>query len=118
MIDFFKPEDFDPLLKCEKESSPLSASIMANVKLEREGRVVYTGSSDVDHELAAMWHENARTAAKLYSKALLIDIKPINKCEHPKESIRAIESGTFGAFCGWICECGARVEPVEFKEVK
>lgn len=44
-------------------------------------------------------------------KALLINIEPIEKCKHPKEKVKLWDCGI-----NYECECGAQVEPAEFKE--
>lgn len=62
-------------------------------------------------------------------KALLIKIEEIKKCEHPKEKVQVsviefftkgptIKMNGTGFANNYFCQCGARVEPTEFKEVK
>lgn len=108
-MKFFKPDDFDfdTLEQCAN---------FANAKLEREGKTVYT-----DHITDPFWSdENDKYETH---KALLINIEPIEKCEHPKNKIirRRVDFSVINQVATNIiyeCECGARVEPESFKECK
>lgn len=48
-------------------------------------------------------------------QVLVISLGPI--CEHPKEKVKPVNHQTPLIF-GYQCECGARVEPNSFTEVK
>ena len=108
-MNFFKPEDFK-----HSSNSPLissDAADIANAKLEREGKVVYGYQHDYDEEW--VFHSNESPEEHTH-KALLINIEPIAKCEHPKEKVK-LEGTPPIAF---YCECGVKVKPTSFAEVK
>ncbi len=50
-------------------------------------------------------------------RALLINIEPIVKCEHPIEKVNFKQFGTFSTDY-YQCECGARMKPKQFEEIK
>lgn len=128
-MKFFKLEDF---------GSPLAESIselkiyadLANEKLEREGKIVYSSKNSDGYMYWSPSEKMDHMYTRHSHKALLINIEPINKCEHPKDKI----SYKFGQglkledirFPGpqkyelphWVCECGAKVQPKDFEEVR
>lgn len=124
-VNFFKPEDFNDygVRDFSTDSSVrYNVAIAANTKLKREGRVVYGYS---------MSHEEAWTIGKGAidtHKALLINIEPLQACLHPKEKVKISIKEGFEKLEGcmvpmyqnesYVCECGARVEPSGFSEVK
>jgi len=107
---FFKPEDFkiDGFVNTPSENARI-----ANDKLEREGKIVYS------NEAAFTWRLSDESKDH---RALLINIEKISPCEHPKEKVELVcwEKGDFKdeEYKIFKCECGAKVEPSEFKEVK
>jgi hypothetical protein len=121
-MKFFKPEDFkfsDGPPKTFQYMVNDSVSIeeaarVANAKLEREGKVVYTNV----HKLNLTWYESNSCKEDTH-KALLINIEPIETCKHPKEKVCSIRNimNANEIIC-WKCECGAKVQPKEFEEVK
>lgn len=124
-MKFFKPEDFykDECIHCVEDGFRIAA--LANAQLEREGKVVY------GNEL----HWTLKQYSSDTRKALLINIEPVEKCAHPEskisrasidwESLRIIKDKeafvrAIQYYCmnDFRCECGARVKPKEFEEVK
>ena len=74
-------------------------------KLAKEGKVVYSskgehGNGWFDHTWSSVSH-----------KALLIDIQPIVKCDHPKEKVRWLIGKEY--ICG---NCETKVRPDHFSE--
>lgn len=113
MSKFFKPEDFEM-----QKFSPEQISDFANRKLELSGKVVYDcGNGLLTHT------ENYDTIYKPIYKAILINIEPIEKCTHPKEKVQtdrviSHDPTLYSNFLTFFCECGVRVKPDSFKEVK
>ena len=113
-MNFFKPEDFGNLYLDEVQKT--AACSYANAKLEREGKVVY-GNNKIELG-TSMW---TAQATRDTHQALLINIEPIEKCEHPKEKVdleRGTLSWTNERGIHYLCECGAKMKPKEFEEVK
>lgn len=119
MSKFFKPEDFLTLLTHHSSINTEDfAATIANEKLEREGVVVY----DCGNGLTT-YDENYDPRYKPAYRALLINIQPIERCKHPKEKVqidKVISQGItlYGDILMFFCECGVRVEPNSFEEVK
>lgn len=137
-MKFFKPEDF--ILPKENEFGKLEHSILsiaqiANAKLERGGIELFCESEFDRYD----WSGRKDVREKAKYKAFLINIEPINKCEHPKEKITEVRTGMEGGLIvGKIengmpwpgktellygaryyqCECGVQVEPESFKEMR
>jgi hypothetical protein len=108
-MKFFKPEDFagsgyDP------EFFPEYATNVANAKLEREGRVVYSKRHGNIWELGQ--HEDDTV------KALLINIEPIEKCTHPRDKVIQEDLYSGALTNRFKCECGAKVKPKSFEVVE
>ncbi len=110
-MKFFKPED---LLKigihcCEACINDIVN--FANAKLNREGRVVYQHNK-------GPWSQTpveTFTHDKLIdSKALLINIEPVETCTHSKEKVGDTYQNGMPEF---QYECGAKVIPKEFEEI-
>lgn len=111
---FFKPEDF-PIEFGQHDQS--LAAHAANVKLQEEGRVFYSyGSQD-------LWYSENEAANETKSqvdsvKGVLINIEPLEKCDHPVEKVESY------SFCHdpkskyFKCECGSVVRPQKFYEVE
>lgn len=125
MVDFFKPEDFkdvrDPFIKTQ-------VSHIANDKLACEGKVVQGISGSIWGEIDQIDGEGFKqidfNRKPSTHQALLINIKPIVKCEHPKERV-ALRSHVSAGDAGHKllssehrCECGAKVQPTSFEEIK
>lgn len=118
MIDFFKDEDFP--LACNSAFIKAEYVVgIANNKLEREGRIVYSVPGRASE---SAWSD-MKCGFNLYS-ALLINIQPIEKCEHPIEKVKNQlgTQKTVGIYAPmqlmYKCECGAEVIPYTFKEIK
>lgn len=91
-MNFFKPEDLDNGLICNAgpDSCIGQATKMANAKLDREGKVVYSLDAS---KWSGHWAEDKKnlTYELASHKALLINIKKIEP-EHKHE---------------WVCNCGS-----------
>lgn len=137
MIDFFKPEDFDKPHPSGNRGLSVEyiekywhyfvlAADFANAKLEREGKVVYSGFSDNEWTLTPLIGGKSGREDISQQRALLIDIKPVKKCEHPISKCHLISAGSDqseGPYrieykTAYSCECGAKVKPTAFEEVK
>lgn len=118
-MKFFNPEDFvlsaHPEIPTDKWVQMTVASI-ANAKLEREGKVVYK----INNGYQLSWNENPLTSlgGEGSLKALLICIEPIEKCKHIKATAGIDFSFPHKTIIEYICECGARVKPSSFEEIK
>lgn len=75
------------------------------------GQVVFSNSTD--HRYWTDPNDPSTQHAPFESdlKGLLINIEPIEKCEHPINKIY------HDSMEGWQCECGVKVKPVSFEEV-
>src|SRR5258706_11357189 len=84
-MGFFKSEDFDCIGggNMVKEN----AAHVANAKLEREGKVVWSNSPQAIISNHYQPWCNVELATKTH-KALLIGIEKIEKCKHPEDKIR------------------------------
>lgn len=124
-MKFFKPEDFDreflntaTSVTTELIAHSLACEI-ANTKLEREGKVVESVLMD-----DGSWYASTNGCMMKTHKALLINIEPIEACNHPKEKVRpdctiyVINGFTTGGENHFRCECGAKLKPLTFEEIK
>ncbi len=113
-MKFFKPEDFiEPGAGQFLLTGEMLASL-ANAKLEREGRVVY--SQDDGQFATGKWMEKICSESRHSNKALLINIEPIEKCTHPAEKVHEVFGGrTQDQFYGFECECGIKVKAKVFE---
>lgn len=108
-MEFFTEKDFEG----SGISHTATAAAIANDKLEREAKIVYT------HCLERTWrqipwdHEKQRG---VIFKALLINIEPVERCKHPKEKVTT--NLEYGFEWTHICICGAKVQPSIFEEIK
>jgi len=107
MKKFFTPKDFE-LCKYSYED----ICERANSKLEREGEVIFIeGNYGSKKRISASTH-----------KALLINIELLEKCKHPKEKILRIstnyDDGLKATHSTYECQCGVKVKPTAFEEVK
>ena len=123
----FKPEDFKPIPFDNngwREPNFTETIAQANAFFDkwleiqpvlygvsRFGRLVFNG---------VQTNEDTHTAR-------LVDIQPIKaKCEHPAEKIKLVHTAMYAKsytdrnnhIADYQCECGARVSPSKFKEVK
>lgn len=119
-MKFFKVKDIirlyenmpDDVIWCEYLVDRL------NTKLFNSGRVVYGQSTDQRY-----WTDiNDPSTQYVYPesdiKALLINIEPIEQCKHPKEKVKYLEAESEKYVSFWFCECGVKVQPKGFEEVK
>lgn len=130
-MNFFKPEDFkNPLLHKIINWSTAWQEIadIANAKIETEGMIVYGMGNNGD-----TWKANPLyiDGKKDLYRALLINIKLLEPCKHPKEKVTVMKGGVEGgliwpptskkellaAYLYYQCECGVKVQPIEFKEI-
>lgn len=123
----FKPEDIYNFVL--KDSAIAITSVFQKVFdtwLKENGKVVkclYLKESNLTDEHGPGWiaKEESGRHTELYThKALLINIEPIEKCNHPKEKVRRfsgahVEGENIGFF---VCECGAKVHPCSYEEIK
>lgn len=108
---FFVPEDFPKEMMQGMYAIQVNAAHHANLKLEREGQVVYSYWRDTK----GPWSSDFEIPPDTH-KALLINIEPIEKCQHPREKVKLADFSVFGnGDFGFMCDCGARVEPDGFK---
>lgn len=116
-MNFFKPEDF--LENCGA-ITPFGMAEKANAKLERDGKVVFSIKDENYKPGYRAWVYNNCPENKHTHKAILIAIQEIKKCEHPKDKIKQLlcNPASQSRETFFECECGARVEPTEFREVK
>lgn len=135
----FKPDDFNDqeyfliegigapkadLKKCITEVIAQTAQQIFDEWLAKEGKVVYGKWSirDMDGKfLYEQWNTGiSPDLGPTSHKAILINIEPIEKCNHPKEKVHwkfYKESYYEQRHTEWHCECGARVQPESFIEV-
>lgn len=119
-LSIFKPEDFGGEYGlCDHCMA--DATNMANHKLNQwlkeNGKVVYSQSPDKRY-----WtdpHDPTTQGVHLESdiKALLICIEPIEKCAHPREKVVDPRVSKLNLVY-YQCECGAKVQPSGFEEVR
>lgn len=107
MNRFFKPEEFATCAD-HPEISEKNCDY-ANAKLEREGKIVFAPTT------GSAWLSHGQYNQVKY-KALLINIEPIEKCKHSSDKIRHSQKHLSTPV--YTCECGAKVTPKEFEEVK
>lgn len=118
-MSFFKPEDFSKYASTEK-TIPYgfckAMTELCNAKLEKEGEVAY--GCNYDNEKG--WAFNIeKKFPETTHKALLINIEPISKCEHPLNKCRVViksddvvrrypSKGGYQVFdkFQFLCECG------------
>lgn len=93
--------------------------------IKENGKVVYGCRSQEE------WHSSIQDE-RIYSvissnfknshyKAILINIEPLEKCKHPREKVRLMDSAAYvggDLIYGFMCECGSKVKPKEFEELK
>jgi hypothetical protein len=117
LIDFFKPEDFDHPDFNGNSKPPEYMAATANAKLKHEGKIMW----HYDNEDRWQFSGDDRHSTH---RGLLINIEPIEKCTHPAEKVTSqlmkTENKPWGGRYGTIftCECGAKVQPKEFEEIK
>lgn len=124
-MKFFKAEDFEGK-QCDSIFNAFERmSEIANTKLEKEGLTVYGTKVFQDREITKWFTEKQIDSIHGVNwsthRGLLINVEPIEKCNHPKEKVRYVDLtiGTFAecrACFVWKCECGKVVEPELFTE--
>jgi hypothetical protein len=110
-MKFFKPEDFN-LGADVGFVEVTSAALMANAKLERKGEKCF-GSV-----ISGGWQQDEDDRYHQTHKALLINIEPIVKCEHPVEKIKKASPHYLDGHLAhyyFFCDCGAKVKPKSFE---
>lgn len=112
-MNFFKPEDFDDIPINETWDTSIVAN-RANAKLEREGTIVYGILSHTIDASNTKWDTNKIEVDT--HKALLLNVEPIEKCKHDKNKLAF--GGVHNAEFTFRCDCGAKVKPTAFEEVK
>lgn len=105
-MKFFKPEDFGG--DSEFTGQGKYWADLANAKLEREGKVLYEENN------YWYWFSVPKNPTR---KALLINIEEISRCDHSKEKVGYTVGPQLGPAV-YTCMCGAKVEPLTFREVK
>lgn len=124
-MNFFKPSDFITQHDNPDYITRTNAAFVANAKLERDGKVVYSESpQQVLSGHYQPWH-NISFQGQTH-KAFLINIEPIAVCTHTKEKVKAqvvegwdkTKNYSSISIENYICECGAKVKPSAFEEVK
>lgn len=112
----FKPEDFKEYADAkdiQKELVTIAQQIFDKWLSEQPVVYMSTGAYDNDE-----WTEKLEDRFRK-KKARLVCIEEIKKCYHPKEKVKSkyfyseIAEGIVHE-----CECGAKVQPKEFEEVK
>lgn len=107
-MKFFEPKDFEntdyPNVTIGMWESKLAANL-ANEKLNRLGKVVYSNKA------ALTWRLSNESDDY---KAILINFEPIEKCTHPAEKV-SLEGTPPIAF---YCECGVKVRPTTYEVVE
>lgn len=113
------------------------AAKLANTKIERYGRKVWgvqnlIGNPNKDCP-GPYWSSVGKLSdifkdSELAYEALLINIEPIGKCEHPKDKVKLCSPNPFMRITGQLdpgdnnntfyCECGAKLRPSTFEEIK
>jgi len=124
-MKFFKPDDFtgsdvNGMMHINR------ASDLANAKLEREGKIVFSQSSDRRYWEDPNDPTTQDASERSDLRALLINIEPIEPCTHLVEKIRQmnwcepVEGFNRGLRVTdeviFECECGARVKPKLWEE--
>ncbi len=114
-MKFFKPEEFlnssafDGIFLNENIKLKLNQAIiicnLANDKLQREGKVVW--SQYTKHTYGPYHCAEINEATH---KAILINVEPLIICEHPSEKVRPNIQNLANVYNGYTCECGARVK--------
>lgn len=125
-MKFFKPEDFEGRHHVDAgvsgyvigDGTAKVCADLANAKLEREGKVVYSTTNDP-------WWKPFGFNNQPDNKALLIAIEPIEVCSHPAERIfqqnyavtggEGFQPGLNVTRAAYLCACGARVKPAKFE---
>lgn len=116
MTKFFKPEDFHNQPNFHTTSLELAGRIAttANEKLEREGLRVngILGKVWAQIHPSDGWKEINFNQERSTHKALLINIEQIEECKHPNNKIELVNCRYYE------CECGVKVKPTSFEEIK
>lgn len=110
-MNFFTPKDFHEIASAHDGRL---ISDIANVKLAKHGVLVF-GSNAVGWTISRNTYDR--------QKAILINIEPIQKCEHPKDEVTRLDFYDHGPSkdiyqTSYKCQCGATVYPNSFSEEK
>lgn len=109
-VKFFKPEDFQGGALMNMSSYP--AAEMANAKLLKEAKVVYSNKVTGSGWLFTQGEPPTETT----HTALLICTEPIVKCDHKIEDV--IDNSIID-HCEFRCKCGAKLKQViTYEEIK
>ena len=131
-MKFFTEEDFPTeVLRCGQWAQKLNPEIaarFANDKLEREGQIVYKHYNAKGDKDSFWCINNKLPGLECTGKALLISVEPIEKCSHPKEKVQILITEGWQKQNGeklpvfqsesYQCECGTKVQPSFFEEIK
>lgn len=113
MKPFFKPEDFTGTYYSYQSTILQVFADKANAKLEREGKIVFSQSSDRRYWEDPNDPTTQDASERSDLRALLINIEPIEQCTHPTDKVFKSSNYSFD----YQCECGAKVKPNSFKEI-
>jgi len=113
-MKFFKSEDFDSSTLFDTLPKYIREAAIANAKLEREGKVVF-GKLNISNKMDEFGERNLDKTDT--HQALLINIKPIEKCKHVISSSRNGDGPWELSTQFLICSaCGAKLKPPESYE--
>jgi hypothetical protein len=121
-MKFFKPEDFKSFGLSPKHYDLDLLAHLCNIKLERNSQVVYGDRGQFEWLFVKKKDEKDFLAMNSnfknsYYKALLINIEPIAKCNHPIEKIyQTINANVMKSYCK--CECGVEMRPTAFEPIE
>lgn len=110
-MNFFKPDDF-PNSGHDQNSgwsislTPSYVSDLANKKLQKEVLLV-----DGFYRNGEIIYAEKGYSNDVVKTAMLINIKEVLECTHPKEEVFQLDPMTYK------CSCGANVQPLTFKKV-
>jgi len=117
-MGFFKPEDFEGTYNHYQPEMLQRYADLANAKLEHEGVIVegdkYTDTDNCKNG----WQVSYGLTSKTH-KAILINIETIEKCKHEKVKAQYVTTDDLdNQVVFYKCECGAKVRPTSFEEIK
>src|ERR1019366_7203771 len=100
-MKFFKPEDFPTTYRNHGLRDPEECAEIANAKLEREGKIVYS------NEAAFTWRFSDES---IEHRAILINIENIEPCTHSLDKV-SVMLNTYTNIKYYQCKCGIEVVP-------
>lgn len=120
MMNFFEPNDFlrDGIGTSNSGILVSRAVVLANQALSQRAFPVFgygTTHKDVFRFYQTQEHPLVGTAPEI--EAFIIDIKPVQKCDHPIEKISIDPQWVYSGApkIVYFCKCGAKVVPEKFK---